>query len=1105
MRVVFLCLLVVTGFLPFTGHALKLNEVHYGISFRSNLSSLSSIAVEVYNDSETMVFMGDYALRLNNINHSLPNEILLPHRHFTISLEGIDLLIGQKLELIEISGDQTIDIVVSVGLSEEESYARVPDGTGAWSILRKNSLGRENRPDYSPEEKISDWVPYSMNAPFGYRDGAGAVVFKGEMWLLGGWAHGPLVSDIWKSKNGVDWEHVTDAPWPGRHQFGAVVFNNKIWVIGGDLHSDVWNSDDGINWNLVTDHAPWGERYSPYVCVFNNKLWLMGGQKWETTPWGAWDYNLPIGFNDVWSSSDGVNWAQATASAEWEARSMINGSVVFQDKMWILGGGIKEDTFTRTEYNDVWSSADGVHWELVTDSAGWKPRIHLSAIVHNNKIWITDGSPGMPSVLTNEVWSSEDGVTWNEIKTDNRWSARHASSLFDYDGSLWIVAGFNANNVWQYTEPPMHYYSGATGQLSDLTSWTTGSDGTGENPKSFTHDNQIFVVTNRSTVVLSDELRVEGQRSKIIIGTETDSVTFVVNETAVLDALVDVSSTSTLVIGSSITPSLNRLHQGSTVVYAPGQNTSISPATYYNLSITEAGPYVIHDRVAIYGTLDVSAASPNVQGNGLIDVYGDLNFNDSQTFSSVPIMFSGSEMQQMSFPDTAVFGKASLDKLAGSLTINRGNATFNQFSLYGGSLIINEPIKINSPIDWRPGGYISFAEKGQITIECPDAGQFVLPMKLGEARCPIVYSVASPTVLTAGLIKTDSLLIDGQTDVPQRLKNSWYINSSEAIDLTFLWDGVSQHPDFSTDDISLNILRGSDLLEVDVDSILSIFSTTALLNSNLFDETFYYTSVHLDESTDAYFVIADNRLSPQFSFNLPAQIRYGDRIALNIVNDAGLPMQHSFDGAVEITGDTIFAKTIGSFVLSASTEPTDAFIRGRAFYNGEVLPAIADLQFDEIPRQQLSQAYYLLTAESSSPASITFHSENEKVAAIRNDTLFFRGKGTTTITARQDGTDLFEPAVATQTIEVEHHGNDTFVMFYPNPSPGNLVLLIDDPLDRPVAVSILGEFGQLVYKTVSSDGHIYEELNLETLANGLYLLVVEADGDRSVKKLVVAR
>jgi len=43
---------------------------------------------------------------------------------------------------------------------------------------------------------------------------------------------------------------------------------------------------------------------------FDNKIWVMGG----------WSDDYERYYNDVWYSSDGVNWIRATASAGWLER-----------------------------------------------------------------------------------------------------------------------------------------------------------------------------------------------------------------------------------------------------------------------------------------------------------------------------------------------------------------------------------------------------------------------------------------------------------------------------------------------------------------------------------------------------------------------------------------------------------------------------------------------------------------------------------------------------------------------------------------------------------------------------------------------------------------
>ena len=165
---------------------------------------------------------------------------------------------------------------------------------------------------------------------------------------------------------------VSHAPWSGRSYPASFVFNHKIWVLGGSdgsYKNDVWSSSDGINWTQATANAPWSVRYGQTSVVFNNKMWILGG-------WGS-SYK-----NDVWSSSDGINWTQATANAPWSAR-YTHASIVFNNKMWVLGG--RDSSNLK---NDVWSSSDGIHWAQATANASWNDRQEHTSIVFNNKMWV---------------------------------------------------------------------------------------------------------------------------------------------------------------------------------------------------------------------------------------------------------------------------------------------------------------------------------------------------------------------------------------------------------------------------------------------------------------------------------------------------------------------------------------------------------------------------------------------------------------------------------------------------------------------------------------------------------------------------------------------
>ena len=61
------------------------------------------------------------------------------------------------------------------------------------------------------------------------------------------------------------------------------------------------------------------------------------------------------------------SWTQATAEAPWDVRNLPN-CVAFDEKMWIMAGGSYVGNVIGNEqigYNDVWSSTDGANWELV--------------------------------------------------------------------------------------------------------------------------------------------------------------------------------------------------------------------------------------------------------------------------------------------------------------------------------------------------------------------------------------------------------------------------------------------------------------------------------------------------------------------------------------------------------------------------------------------------------------------------------------------------------------------------------------------------------------------------------------------------------------------
>jgi hypothetical protein len=306
-----------------------------------------------------------------------------------------------------------------------------------------------------PDKADYTWTCVTQQAAFAARDGAGAVVLNGSMWLLGGWnpadrKHFPLVcnSEVWSSSDGAHWRLTQPrAPWEGRHTAGYVVHRGRMWIVGGDClrghyQGDVWSSADGIAWELATEAVPWAPRVLHSTLAFDDRMWIMGGQ---TLPQFA--PADEVFYSDVWSSRDGVTWERVAQEAPWPRRGMIGGSVVFRNRMWLLGGGTYDtpDTPERSFYNDVWSSSDGLHWQKHLDHAPWHPRQYHDVTVFDGKMWLLEG---WNRSNRNDVWYSADGENWKELP-DTPWLPRHAASLFVHDGALWVVAGNNmTSDVW---------------------------------------------------------------------------------------------------------------------------------------------------------------------------------------------------------------------------------------------------------------------------------------------------------------------------------------------------------------------------------------------------------------------------------------------------------------------------------------------------------------------------------------------------------------------------------------------------------------------------------------------------------------------------------
>jgi len=302
-----------------------------------------------------------------------------------------------------------------------------------------------------------DWV-LEGKAAWEARDSQAEAAFGDRLWIMGGWfgSYEAPPRDVWSSADGRTWKLVNkEAPWLHSDLPMSLTFRDRMWVMGGwykgrlpghSASNQVWSSTDGVDWRQATAAAGWSPRLAAGLVEHRGRMWIFGGI--EDYYFGT-DKSLK---NDVWSSADGVEWKQETAAAPWSPRA-YHQAVTLGDKIYVLGGG----NYVPTHHakNDVWSSSDGVNWACETESAPWGPRLWFSAAVYRGRMWVLGGWSKEQDNF-GDVWHSADGKTWSRLETKTTWKARHEHSVFVFQDKLWIAGGHArplSNEVWSLALP----------------------------------------------------------------------------------------------------------------------------------------------------------------------------------------------------------------------------------------------------------------------------------------------------------------------------------------------------------------------------------------------------------------------------------------------------------------------------------------------------------------------------------------------------------------------------------------------------------------------------------------------------------------------------
>jgi hypothetical protein len=204
----------------------------------------------------------------------------------------------------------------------------------------------------------------------------------------------------------------------------------------------------GAAWQRATASAfGSGGKFKFQTLVYDSKLWAIGG---------ALDNN-PTTTNEVWYSTNGSNWTMVTQSSP--LRSIFNhSSAVFDagkgDRIWVIGGKIF-DPVTASFYvtNEVYYSLDGTDWNPIDVAKSFSPVFAHSSVVFDGKLWVIGGITYPYGGASSEVWSSTDGSNWNLV-TIAPFGPRMNHTSVVHDNKIWVIGGgidgnpTPTNEVW---------------------------------------------------------------------------------------------------------------------------------------------------------------------------------------------------------------------------------------------------------------------------------------------------------------------------------------------------------------------------------------------------------------------------------------------------------------------------------------------------------------------------------------------------------------------------------------------------------------------------------------------------------------------------------
>lgn len=289
-------------------------------------------------------------------------------------------------------------------------------------------------------------------------------------------------NEVWVSNNfGETWDLIkpntygtksfdNKKDFMGRFMGGYVNHNGYMYILGGDIEqkfhiNDVWRSKNGKEWELVNPKPPWSPRVKQITFSYRDYIYVMGGQ---THPLNISNQNVnETYYRDIWKSKNGKVWekVEVKKNIPYSVGGIYGQGFVHQDQVYIPGGASTSNPKLANKESDiykaVWTSKDKLEvWEKISDQGQSKKfqggLLYHDTAIYDNKIWtiggFRKGSTGKREGSTNEIWFSDKGINWTRLNCSPI-IPTHASLVWSTPKGIVIAGGYGfSRQVWRLSK-----------------------------------------------------------------------------------------------------------------------------------------------------------------------------------------------------------------------------------------------------------------------------------------------------------------------------------------------------------------------------------------------------------------------------------------------------------------------------------------------------------------------------------------------------------------------------------------------------------------------------------------------------------------------------